>query len=228
MSALAGLLCISSSLLAQSAYRPGAGDAVQIWRHHFGNDLPKAKEAMLRTMVPMLARDKVVRMTVIAENTATGEMVSVQFSDQFNVFGKHSDMWDEFLRSMSDVHALDKKPYSMAQYRIYGFADEAIVPKAGDMLLMWFHKLTPEGHKMARSHFASKVVPLVKKDANRRDTYFMESDKIGDMANIAISDPSTANTSVHSRSVDPIRKHYTQPMKIERFRIFSVTFENRR
>ncbi|MEZ0325632.1 MAG: hypothetical protein ACAH95_06980, partial [Fimbriimonas sp.] len=115
--AVASFLCVSSSLPAQSTYRPAAGDAVQIWRHWFGRDLPKAREAMVRTMVPMLARDKVVRMTVLAENPATGEMVSVQFSDQFNVFGKQSEVWDEYLRAMDDVLKLDKKPYSMVQYR---------------------------------------------------------------------------------------------------------------
>ncbi|MEZ0326032.1 MAG: hypothetical protein ACAH95_08995, partial [Fimbriimonas sp.] len=121
-----------------------------------------------------------------------------------------------------------KKPYSMIQYRIYGLSDEPIVPKPGDMLLLWFHKLTPQGHKIARSHFAGRIVPLLKNDHNRRDTYFLENDKIGDLASVAISDPRTSSMSVHKRSVDPIRKHYTQPMKVERFRIFSVTFEKRR
>jgi hypothetical protein len=224
---LAAALTMTASTLGQR-YKPASGDIVQIWRHKFAvRDLPKARETILRSLVPMLSKDRVVRMTILADNPKTGEILSIQFSDAYNVASRATVPMDEFIAAMAPVYAISQGPYSVVENQIYGVSDEGVTPKPGDLALLWWHSLRPEGHQVARNHFLNKIIPILPRDRNRRNTYFMEGDKPGSLANIAISDPRTGNQAVHRAAVNPIRRFYVSPMRVESFRIFSVTRESK-
>jgi hypothetical protein len=219
-------LCTTSAALADDLLGH-VGDSVQVWRHTFGSDLRYGRDAILRDMVPLLSRDRLTRTTVIAENAKTGEVVVLHFSDAFNVATKENMPWKNFEVAMKSVHGLGKKAVSFSNYQIYGVHDEGIAAKPGALLMMWSRKLKPGRQALVRQHLISRLMPRLGKDDLRRTLYLTEGLEENELVNIAVSDPATPGMR-HRQISDEVKQHYREPLKVEIFRIFSVTRETRK
>ena len=203
------------------------GESVQIWRHRFGSDLRFGREAIIRDMVPMLSRDRLTRSTIIAENTTTGDLVVVHFSDAYHLARRDNMPWKDFEVRMKNVHELGRNAVSSSNFQVFAVHDEGVVAKPGALLMLWSRKVLPGKHPLVRQHLMNQLLPRLSKDGLRRTLYFAEGYDEGELLNIGISDALTSGER-HRQLNDLVKQHYREPVKVETFRIVSVTRERTR
>jgi hypothetical protein len=127
---------------------------------------------------------------------------------------------------MKPIHALGKAPVKMVEYRLYAIEDEGLVPKPGQNLHLWWRSVRPDSHSAVTEHLLKTLMPAFARDAARTNSYFAEADR-GQLLNMAITDGDNPATR-HSRVQNRLDQFAREPMRRETFRIFSVTFENKR
>lgn len=218
-----GLLFVASPVPQRRTYQPEIGDTVEVYRHVFQpRNLPFGRKAMTTQLPADFARDHLTRMTIIAENISTSEIVVVQFSDPWNASN------NRMAKQMAPTFRYDKRPYDFKSFQIFGMNDEGVIPRVGDDLILYWMSMQPRAQAQTKEVLSNSMVDALRHDRQARNSYFCENYRQGEFLSVAFGSSRYRQDRNQMSVMDPLKGQYRSPMRVERFEILSVTREARR
>lgn len=213
------LLCAVASA---QRFGPQVGDTVEIYRHQLrSNQYSQGRQNLLGTITPGLSRDRLVRTTIIAENSRTYEIVVVQFSDAYNASG------NQMGALFGKAERYDRGPYAFLSGSIFAVNDEGVSPRAGDDLVIYEMNLRPRAQNQTRGLLGNQMVDALRRDRQYRNSYFCEGFRPGSFFSVAIGEARYSRDLAQERVLDPVRGEWASPIKVQHYTILSVNRERR-
>ena len=211
-----------NQVLAQGTYRPGIGDHVEVFRRAFGTrNHSKGRAALLQTLKANEDRDGLVRMTVVAENAATGEVVTLEFSDPYN-----RGNW-KYKSALAHLKKLETRPPLRHSFSIFEILDEGVSIKSGDTLKLYWHQVKPDAHNSMKEALAERMMKSLQKDKYKANGYFCESETAGMLLGIGFGG-FAPTPGVHAHAYSHLKASIASPVKRESYRVIWVRVEKRK
>jgi hypothetical protein len=222
MKSIAVVACLAAfaGASAQELYKPESRDVIEIWRNDFGTrNFEKGKEAYMKHAFSTLDRDGLVRMTVVGENRRTGELVTVQFSDPFNLSRASTQ------HGSGSLQQLLARPAARHEFEIFTIVDEGVVPQVGDKMFFYWRHVKPEGHQEFQRELGRHMSKALT-DAPAKWTSYMAHAEGGTFLNVAFGRPAPTEHPL-DRRLDHVKHLYLRPREVEEFSVIAVRMEHR-